>query len=44
MKELYISKQRVLECDNVENLMESEISSHELGISNMLPCKNSHLN
>ena len=38
MRGLYFSKQRILECDNVEDLMESEISSHELGISNLLPC------
>ena len=35
---LYFSKQRVLECDNVDDLMGSEVASHELGISNLLPC------
>ena len=38
MRGLYFSKQRVLECDNVEDLMEFEVSSHELGISSLLPC------
>ena len=38
MNGLHFSKQRVLECDNIDDLMESEVASHELGISNLLPC------
>ena len=38
MQGLHFSKQRLLECDNIDDLMESEIASHELGISNLLPC------
>ena len=38
MQGLHFSKQRLLECDNIDDLMESEVASHELGISNLLPC------
>ena len=38
MNDIYYSKQRLLEVDNVTNLMNDEVSTHELGIHNRLPC------
>ena len=38
MNGIYYSKQRLLEVSNITNLMNDEVSSHELGIHNRLPC------
>ena len=38
MNGIYYSKQRLLEVDNITNLMGDEITTHELGIHNRLPC------
>ena len=35
---IYYSKQRLLEEDNITNLMGDELTTHEMGIQNRLPC------
>ena len=38
MEEIYYSKQRLLEVENITDLMSDEVSTRELGINTWLPC------
>ena len=42
MNGIYYSKQRLLEIDNITDLMGDGVSTHELGIQNKLPCSDRH--